>query len=159
MKKTHFLKIAVVSLALAFMSGCASQGGFKNGLNSAMNTAGKVAGGALDVAKDVGGNLVPAGMENGTRVTPETLAMITEGSTMAEVEALIGPAPDITAGGTGEIWTYQYTKIPHFGQNINEKTIVRFDLDGKVTRAYKTSGGATNTGNPLLDAASAEGYL
>ena len=159
MKKTSFLKVVFASVALAFLSGCASQGGFQNGFNNAMTKAGEVATGAVGVATEIGGNLVPAGMETGTRVTDETLASISVGSSMADVEALIGPAPDITAGGTGEIWSYQYIKIPHFGPNINEKTIVRFDTNGKVTRAYKTSGGATNTGNPLLDAASAQGYL
>lgn len=159
MKRTHFLKMAFAAVALTVLSGCASQGGFQNGLNNALTKAGEVANGAVGIATEIGGNLVPAGMETGTRISPETLAQITEGSTMEEVEGLIGPSGDIAMGGTGEIWTYQYTKIPHFGPNINEKTIVRFDKNGKVTRAYQTTGGATNTGNPLLDAASAQGYL
>lgn len=159
MKKTSFLRMAIASVTLVFLSGCASQGGFQNGLNTTLSKAGEVANGAVGLATEIGGNLVPAGIETGTRITPETLVLITEGSTMADVEALIGPSGDITVAGTGEIWGYQYTKIPHFGPNINEKTTVRFDKNGKVTRAYQTSGGATNTGNPLLDAASAQGYL
>jgi len=153
MKK--MFRFAVIALTMSFVSGCASTGG----MDGAMNSVGEFANSTVNVVKDIGGNLVPEGMENGTRVTPETLAMIKKGDSMAEVESLIGHSGDIALGSSGEVWSYQYTKIPHFGQNINEKTIVRFDKRGNVTRAYKANGGATNTGNPLLDAASAQGQF
>lgn len=148
------LLVFVTVLSVGVLTGCASNGGFQATVDQFKQAGGS----ALSGLKEAGGSFM-SGYETGVLVAPETLAQITEGSSMADVEALIGPAPEIDAGANGEIWTYQYTKIPHFGENINQKTIVRFDANGKVTRAYQTSGGATNTGNPLLDAASKKGYL
>lgn len=153
-------KIAKKALALAtilsvgIVTGCASNGGFQATVDQFKQAGGS----AFNGLKEAGGSFM-SGYETGVQVTPETLAQIKEGSTMADVEALIGPAPEIDAASSGEIWTYQYTKIPHFGENVNQKTIVRFDGNGKVTRAYQTNGGATNSGNPLLDAASKQGHL
>lgn len=156
MKKTHFLKIAVVSMALAFMSGCASQGGFQG----AVDKVGGVASSAANGIADAGGSFFK-GYESGTKVTDETLALIEPGMTMAEVKTLIGASPNISVGSNNtEIWTYDYLHMPHFGANTEEKTVIRFDNKGNVLYAEKSGGNSgAKTGNPLLDAARAQGQL
>lgn len=154
MKKTHFLKIAVVSMALAFMSGCASQGGFQGTMDKVGGVASSAAGGIANA----GGSLFK-GYESGVNVTDETVAQIKPGMAMAEVRALTGASPNISVGSNNtEIWTYDYLHMPHFGANTEEKTVIRFDGKGKVIYAEKSAGNSgAKTGNPLLDAARAQG--
>lgn len=155
MKKT-FLKFAAVAAVLAFTSGCASQGGFQGAVNKVGGVASSAAGGIADA----GGSFFK-GYESGTKVTEETLAKIEPGMTMGEVKTLIGASPNISVGSNNtEIWTYDYLHMPHFGANTEEKTVIRFDSEGSVLYAEKSGGNSgAKTGNPLLDAARAQGQL
>lgn len=160
MKKTRFASIFVAALAVTAFSGCASQGGVKGTFSKVGQTVGEVAGKAVSVAKDVGGKLVPGDYVTGVHVNDEALASLKPGMRASEVEAVIGMAPDVTPSSQGEVWKYPYARIPHFGENVNETTVVRFDARGRMTKAYKVQGGgAAASGNPLLQAAEAQGQL
>lgn len=158
MKKTLVGMMTVV--AMAFLSGCASNGSFQEKAGVFGSKVGDFAVQAVDVAKQVGGNLVPGDYITGVHVSEETLASLKPGMTTAEVEVLIGPAPDVSALNGGEVWKFPYARIPHFGTNINETTIVRFDANQRLVKAYKVQGGgAAASGHPLLQAAEEGGYL
>jgi len=143
------MAVAVLGVAL---SGCATNGGQQNGLSDVANSVGgALQGVASGLGSAVGGMFQP--YKNGVQVTDEQLARLSVGMPASEVEQLIGYPPEIENSSSGEIWSYPYSEIPHFGQNINETTIVRFDAAGKLTKAYKTNTRASASGNPLLDAA------
>lgn len=143
----------MVVAALGFvLSGCATTGDQQSGLSAAGNSVG----GAFQsvssgIGSVIGGLFQP--YKNGVQVTDEQLAKLSVGMSASEVEQLIGYPPEINNSGDGEIWSYPYSEIPHFGRNINETTIVRFDAAGKLTKAYKTGTRTSASGNPLLDAA------
>jgi len=165
MKKTMILKSMIVAATLAFVTGCASSGGdfktkFQESAKAFGSAAGDFAGKAAGAAKSVSGNLVPGDYTTGVFVSPEALAQLEPGMNMDQVEALTGPAPDVTPSSEGEVWKFPFARIPHFGQNVNETTIVRFDSDKRMTKAYKVQGGgAAASGNALLEAAEAQGQL
>lgn len=165
MKKTLIIKSMIVAATLAFVTGCASNGGdFKTKFQESAKTfgsaAGDFAGKAVGVAKTVGGGLVPGDYVSGYYVSEEKLAQVEVGMSQAEVEALIGPAPDIVPSDSGDVWKFPYARIPHFGENVNETTLIRFDSNQEVVKAYKVNGGgAAASGNPLLQAAEAQGQL
>lgn len=167
MKRTTALKALAIGTALALTTGCASNGSmedykakFADGARSVGGAVGDVAGKAVGAAKQVGGNLVPGDYITGVHVSEEALAQMSPGMTQGEVEALIGPAPDVIPSSEGDVWKYPYARIPHFGQNVNETTVVRFGKNQRLVKAYKVDGGgAANSGNPLLEAAEAGGHL
>lgn len=134
------------------LTGCATNGGQNTGFS---DTAGQVGGALKQVANGVGSAV--GGMFqpyiNGVQVTEEQLAKLEIGMSASQVEQLIGYPPEIESSNGGEIWSYPYSEIPHFGTNINETTVVRFDSAGQLTKAYKTNTRASASGNPLLDAA------
>ena len=136
----------------AVLTGCATNGGQNSGFSDA---AGQVGGALQQVANGVGSAV--GGMfqpyTNGVQVTEEQLAKLEIGMPASQVEKLIGYPPEIESFNGGEVWSYPYSEIPHFGQNINETTVVRFDASGQLTKAYKTNTRASSSGNPLLDAA------
>lgn len=141
--------IAVLAVAL---SGCATNGEQQTGFSNAVNNVGGALQGVADgVGSVVGGFMQP--YRNGVQVTEEQMAQLTEGMDASKVEHIIGYPPEIEDSKSGEIWSYPYSEIPHFGQNINETTVVRFDTSGKLVKAYKTSSRKSSSGNPLLDAA------
>ena len=143
--------IAIVALGVA-LSGCATNGGQQNGLSGAMeNVGGALQGVASGVGSAFGGMLQP--YTNGVQVTEEQLAKLEMGMSASKVEQLIGYPPEIESVNNGEIWSYPYSEIAHFGQSINETTVVRFNPSGQLTKAYKTNTRASASGNPLLDAA------
>jgi len=145
--------------ATAFLSGCASSGGFDETMSKFGSSVGTIVGEAGKVAKNVGGALVPKDYVTGVHVSDEQLASLKSGMTTSEVAAVIGRAPDVSEVKGGEMWSYPFTRIPHFGENVQETTVVRFDDKGRMVEAYKSKGVKGGTGNPLLDAASAKGYL
>lgn len=153
MTKMSKLKQGTATFVLGIaLTGCAANGGQNNGFSDA---AGQVGGALQQVANGVGSAV--GGMfqpyTNGVKVTDEQLARLEVGMPASQVEQLIGYPPEIDSSNDGEIWSYPYSEIPHFGQNINETTIVRFDASGQLTKAYKTNTRASSSGNPLLDAA------
>ncbi|SNC59366.1 SmpA / OmlA family protein [Marinobacter sp. es.048] len=134
------------------LSGCATNGGQGNGMSDA---AGRVGGVLEEVANGVGavfgGMLQP--YTNGVKVTDEQMAQLEVGMPASRVEQLIGYPTEIRSLSSGEVWSYPYSEIPHFGENINETTVIRFDPSGLVTKAYKTNARGNASGNPLIDAA------
>ena len=142
---------AIFVLGVA-LSGCATNGDQESGFSDA---AGQVGGALKQAANGVGtafgGMFQP--YTNGVQVTEEQLAKLEMGMSASQVGQLIGYPPEIENSNGGEIWSYPYSEIPHFGQNINETTVVRFDTSGLLAKAYKTSTRASASGNPLLDAA------
>lgn len=146
----------MVFVGLAFLSGCASQGGmgqgFKDTTSKVADTTGSVLQGTATAIGSVAGGLFQP-YTNGIKVTEAQMAQLKPGMSTAEVEQIIGMAPEINESQGEEIWSYPYTEIPHFGTNINETTVVRFSSAGKLLKAYKSGGRTSSTGNPLVDAA------
>lgn len=151
MKKSNGIRnsasITLLTVAVA-MSGCAAQGEQPNVFNKAADGASSA---AQSVGSAVGGLFQP--YRNGVQVTDDKIELVTVGMTAAEVESTIGNPPEVESVNGGEVWSYPYSEIKHFGANINETTVVRFDTSGKVAKAYKTSSRKSASGNPLLDAA------
>lgn len=151
MKKNNGIKsaisIALLTIAVA-ISGCAAQGEQPNVFNKAADGATSA---AKSVGSAVGGLFQP--YRNGVQITDEKIELVTAGMTASEVADTIGNPPEIESVNGGEVWSYPYSEIKHFGTNINETTVVRFDESGKVAKAYKTSSRNSASGNPLLDAA------
>ena len=153
MTKMSKLKLGTATIVCGVvLTGCATNGGQNPGFSDAAN---QVGGALQQVANGVGS--VVGGMfqpyTNGVQVTDEQLAMLEIGMPASQVEQLIGYPPEIDSLNGGEVWSYPYTEIAHFGQNINETTIVRFDASGHLTRAYKTNTRTSPTGHPVLDLA------
>ncbi len=147
MNKATKLITAVALTGL--MTGCATNPQGENALLSgAQNAASGVASGIGNV---VGGLFQP--YTNGVKVDDANLQKLTPGMTPDEVEAIVGLPPEIAQSSQGEIWSYPYSEIKHFGGNINETTVIRFDNTGKLAKAYKTNSRSSASGNPLLDAA------
>lgn len=143
------IAIAVFTVAL---SGCATNGGEQGGFSSALETAGGAFQGvATGLGSVVGGVFQP--YRNGVQVKDEQLAKLTKGMSVEEVEKIIGYPPEVKSANGGEIWSYPYTEMRHFGGNTNETTVIRFDTAGKLAKAYKTNTRSSASGNPLLDAA------
>lgn len=162
MEKTRMFKVIIAATAITAFSGCASNGNFDQTLASLKTGAGTAIGVATDVAKNVGGALVPDDYVTGVYVSDEALASLKPGMSASEVEAIIGLAPDVSAVAGKEVWKYPYAKLTaagaYTGGNVNETTIVRFNKAGKLAKAYKVQGGGgAASGNPLLQAAEAQG--
>lgn len=142
----------IVALAATMtLTGCASQG---EGQNFAQNFGNSVKGAATSVGDGIGKavNGVFQPYTNGVEVTQQQLAQLEKGMSPEQVEQIIGYPPEISEVSGGELWSYPFTKITHFSGNTSETTVVRFK-DGKLAKAYKTSGRNSSTGNPLVDAA------
>jgi outer membrane protein assembly factor BamE (lipoprotein component of BamABCDE complex) len=161
MKTSRAITVGFTFASIALLSGCASQGGFEGTMNKVGSTIGSAASKVAGVAKDVGGHLVPSDYISGFPVSEEALTSLKPGMSEAEVETIIGMAPDVSTTNTGDIWKYPYVKMTAWsGENVNETTIARFDGKGKLVRAYKVQGGgAAASGHPLLQAAEAQGQL
>ena len=146
----------VAVVGLAFLSGCASQGGMKQGFkdttSKVADTTGSVLSGVTTAVGSVAGGMFQP-YTNGVQVTEAQLALLETGMDASEVERIIGMPPEISESQGKEIWSYPYTEIRHFGGNTNETTVVRFDGKGKLAKAYKTNSRTSSTGNPLVDAA------
>lgn len=148
----QFLQRTAIAVFCVALSGCATKGGQQNGFGDALNNVGGAFQGvAAGLGSAVGGIFQP--YRNGVQVTEEQLSQLSVGMTSDEVEQIIGYPPEIADSSSGEVWSYPYSEIPHFGQNINETTVVRFDSAGKLAKAYKTNTRTGSSGNPLLDAA------
>jgi outer membrane protein assembly factor BamE (lipoprotein component of BamABCDE complex) len=157
MKKLKFVRsLTLAFMAVIFVSGCATQGGagegFKNATSKVADTTGSVRQGVSTTVGSVAGGMFQP-YTNGVKVSEDQLAQLKSGMSPTEVEQIIGLAPEISESRGEEIWSYPYTEIPHFGANINETTIVRFDADGKLAKAYKSNSRTSSSGNPLVDAA------
>jgi outer membrane protein assembly factor BamE (lipoprotein component of BamABCDE complex) len=144
--KTQLLLVATLSVGL--LSGCASNGKAGQMANDFGEGVGAVAKGIGDA---IGGFGQP--YTNGVQVTEQQLAQLEPGMSQSEVEQIIGFPPEIQDSSSGEIWSYPYTEITHFSGNTNETTVVRFNTNGKLAKAYKTNSRNSSTGNPLVDAA------
>lgn len=132
MKKAVATRLSVVALASSLAAGCATDGPLGN------------------MADSFGLN----GYESGVEVSEKQMDRIEPGMSKAEVESIVGPAPEVETSEKAEIWSYPYQHIPHFGANVSETTIVRFDSNDQVTKAYKVDGGgASGNSNPLTEAA------
>ena len=110
---------------------------------------------ASDNLKSIGAAAMDLGAyTNGVEVTDAQLDQISKGKTTSiEVIKLIGhPVRKDTMNGK-ELWIYPFTKIRHFGSNVNETTTIEFNSKGIVVDAYKAGGRSDSTGNPLVDAA------
>jgi outer membrane protein assembly factor BamE (lipoprotein component of BamABCDE complex) len=161
MKITRAITVGFAFASIAFLSGCASQGGFEGTMSKVGSSIGSAASKVAGVAKDVGGNFIPSDYISGFPVSEENLASLQPGMSEAEVETIIGMAPDVSASNKGDIWKYPYVKMAAWsGENVNETTIVRFDSRGKLVKAYKVQGGgAAASGHPLLQAAEKQGQI
>lgn len=128
-----FKSVAVTTLLMFTVTGCQSTG--DGDFIDTMSNAASTVGGAVSSVTDT----LLSPYEQGVFVAEQTLAKIKPGqSTKQDVIALVGqPVSKETLGNT-EIWNYPYTKIPHFGKNISEKTTVEFDQKGIVINAYKS---------------------
>ncbi len=150
--KNHGRFVCAVALASIALSGCATSGGSQNGFsNAAEGVKDGIGAVAEGVGNAVGGLFQP--YTNGVQVSDQDLESLRSGMTTAEVERILGFPPEINEINGQEIWSYPYTEIRHFGGSINETTIVRFDANGKLAKAYKTNSRNSPTGNPLVDAA------
>lgn len=90
--------------------------------------------------------------KSGIEVTQEQYDSLTAGkSKEADALAKIGHPSRKEQIGTTTTWYYDFTKIRHFGGNVNEATVLEFDKSGILRKKYKT-GSSAKTGNPLLDA-------
>ncbi|SNC74815.1 Outer membrane protein assembly factor BamE, lipoprotein component of the BamABCDE complex [Marinobacter sp. es.048] len=151
MNEKHVKLFCAVVLASIALSGCATSGGnqsaFSNAAEGVKEGVGAVAEG---VGNAVGGLFQP--YTNGVKVSDQDLDRLQSGMTSAEVEQILGFPPEINESNGQEIWSYPYTEIRHFGGNTNETTIVRFDTNGELVKAYKTNSRNSPTGNPLVDA-------
>ncbi|WP_146162221.1 outer membrane protein assembly factor BamE [Marinobacter sp. 3-2] len=150
--KNHGKFVCAVVLASVALSGCATSGGSQNGFSTAAEGVKDGIGAVAEgVGNAVGGLFQP--YTNGVQVSDQDLESLRSGMTTAEVEQILGFPPEINESNGQEIWSYPYTEIRHFGGNTNETTIVRFDADGELIKAYKTNSRNSPTGNPLVDAA------
>lgn len=143
MKTTVFMGLIVL------LSGCVSNSEQPSLAGKIGGTASAVGGGIKNVASGLFG-----GYENGTNVPEAKLAELKLGeSTERDVERVIGLAPEKQQMDDGEVWRYPYTKITHFSGNTNNTTVIEFNRNGVVTKAYKVDTRSSSTGNPLVDAA------
>lgn len=142
------IKSIVAISAILALSGCASQGGV-NGV------AENIGNGLKGVAEGIGGIAGSAFQPytNGVEVTEQQMAQLEVGMSPAEVEQIVGLPPSISEIGGNEMWSYPYTEITHFSGNRSETTVIRFDDNGRLARAYKTNSRTSSTGNALVDAA------
>lgn len=156
-KMTRGLSMLVAMIGLAFLSGCATtQGGEGNGFSNATSKVAETTGSVFSsitttVGSVAGGMFQP--YTNGVQVSEAQLGQLKSGMSTSEVEAIIGMAPEISESRGEEIWSYPYTEIKHFGGNVNETTIVRFDAKGSLIKAYKSNSRTSSSGNALVDAA------
>lgn len=97
--------------------------------------------------------------KTGNNVTDEQLASLqaSKGKATQEqvIKALGFPSDKMNVSGK-ELWRYPYTKInaiPFAGQNESFTTVVEFNSKGIMLDAYKSSGSAGSSDNPLLKAA------
>jgi len=91
--------------------------------------------------------------ETGVFITQEKIHSLVVGrSTQNNVSDLVGHPMRKTQLGQSELWYYDYSKIRHIGNNVNESTVFEFNKQGILTKSYKT-GTSKNTGNALADAA------
>lgn len=90
----------------------------------------------------------------GTEVTPAVTNSFTIGQTTKDdVRKALG-APQSKESEDGvDYWHYEFSKIRHFGGNVQETSTFEFDANGKLKNMYKTNGTRGATGNALLDAA------
>ncbi|WP_257283180.1 outer membrane protein assembly factor BamE [Endozoicomonas sp. SESOKO1] len=131
-------------------TGCASTGSSSNDFMGTVSETAKSVGSTVG---DVASGFL-SGYETGIYVTPEQLDSIKKGvTTESEVFALIGAPSRKEQLGSKEVWNYPYTKIPHFGKNVNETTVIEFNSKGVVVSAYKANGVSGSTGNAMIDAA------
>ena len=90
--------------------------------------------------------------EEGIYVSQAQMEKFENGKTkQSDVVAAIGNPNNKSQIANGEAWHYDYTKISHFGQNINELSVFEFDAKGILTNHYKTNQRNTKSGNPLLN--------
>lgn len=82
------------------------------------------------------GSFLPS-YSSGTKVSSDTLAQIQAGDSMEAVKALIGESTSTIHSTKGEVWTYEYCMVTFAGPNVREVTVVVFDLNKKVSRAYR----------------------
>ncbi len=144
-------RICTIAVALVALSGCATSGGSQDQFSSAAQGVKDGVGAVAEgVGNAVGGLFQP--YTNGVKVSDEDLKRLKSGMTSTEVEQILGYPPEIDESNGQEIWSYPYTEIRHFGGNTNETTIVRFDTNGELVKAYKTNSRTSPTGNPLVDA-------
>ena len=139
-------KVIIVAFATSlFVTGCANIGSQDEALNG-VNSA------ASSVSSAVSGLF--AGYENGTKIEDKYLAsLITGKATTKDIEQAIGFPANKETMKSGISWRYPYTKISHFGANVNETTIFEFNKKGILKKAYKANGRTDKTGNALVDSA------
>lgn len=86
--------------------------------------------------------------KDGVEVSTSQMKQIKVGkSKMSDVERIVGYPSTKQETKKGEIWRYPFTKIRHFGSNVNETTVFEFNKKGVVTKKYKAAGGGRN---PLI---------
>ncbi len=86
--------------------------------------------------------------KDGVEVSTSQMKQIKVGkSKMSDVERIVGYPSTKQETKRGEIWRYPFTKIRHFGSNVNEITVFEFNKKGVVTKKYKAAGGGRN---PLI---------
>lgn len=142
--------VTVVFTSALVLGGCASTG--SNDQSLLDRSVDGVSNAASSVGSAVSGFF--AGYENGTKIEDKYLASLVVGKTTTkDVEQAIGlPANKETVEGVVS-WRYPYTRIPHFGANVNETTIFEFNKKGVLKKAYKANGRTDKTGNALVDSA------
>lgn len=90
--------------------------------------------------------------KSGTEITQEQFDALTVGkSRKDDVIAAVGHPGRKEQLGDHQTWYYDFTKIRHFGGDVNESTVFEFDKAGKLVDKYKTANG--KGGNPLEAAA------
>lgn len=91
--------------------------------------------------------------ENGTEVTQEDLQKISFNKTTAdELRSILGHPQKTESMSDHQLWYYDYTKIRHFGGNVNESNVFKIS-NNIVVEHYTSKGRSTATGNPLVEKA------
>lgn len=90
--------------------------------------------------------------KSGTEITQEQFDTLKVGkSKKADVIATVGHPGRKEELGGNQVWYYDFSKVRHFGANVNESTVFEFNKAGVLVDKYKT--GNAQPGNPLEKAA------
>lgn len=133
----RMLKIAIISSPL-MLAGCVSN---DNGEENAVLT--NIKSGASSIGGAVSNMF--NGYESGTQVSKETLLSVARGLTQEEVVNILGHPDERNEVKGRELWNYPYVRMPIFGGSTNMTTVVEFDKNDKVLRAYQSQGKGTGT--------------
>lgn len=88
--------------------------------------------------------------ETGTHVSDNQMKIFdTDKTTQGDIISMLGHPSRMDQLGSKELWYYDYNRMPHFGENISETTVLEFNKNKILINYYKTK----NTRNALLDAA------